>query len=64
MKKSKNDDDDNPEIFGRPQGVWESEFLIGRVSLLRGGRKGDPDTKSGLGTKSDLGKFVLARAIS
>ena len=34
-----------------PNWVLETEFSVGNVSVLRGRRKGDPDTKSGLGKK-------------
>ena len=32
-----------------PTGSWEDEFSVSKPCLLRGRRKGDPDTKSGLG---------------
>ena len=44
-----NNDNNSPEIFGRPQRVWEDEFPVGSASVFRARRKGDPDTKSGLG---------------
>ena len=55
MQKSKNDNN-NEKKFGRPQSVWEDEFPVGSASVFRGRRKGDPDTRSG------LGKIVIARA--
>ena len=39
-------------FFLAPNWVLENEFSVGNVSVLRGRRKGDPDTKSGLGKKS------------
>ena len=52
----KKNNNNNPKFFGRPQRVWEDEFPVGSASVFRGRRKGDPDTKSG------LGKIVIARA--
>ena len=58
MQKSKKNNNYNNNVkgFGRPQRVWEDEFPVGSASVFRGRRKGDPDTKSG------LGKIVIARA--
>ena len=39
------------KILELPTRVWEEEFPVGKYSLLRSGRKKDPDTKNGLGTK-------------
>ena len=34
-----NNDNNNQGFFGRPQGVWESEFPVGNSFLLRGTEK-------------------------
>ena len=55
-KQQKKNNNNNRKFFGRPQRVREDEFPVGSASVFRGRRKGDPDTKSG------LGKIVIARA--
>ena len=56
MQKSKEITTIMEKNFGRPHRFWEDEFPVGSTSVFRGRRKGDPDTKSG------LGKIVIARA--
>ena len=34
-----NNNNNNQGFFGRPQGVWESEFPVGNSFLLRGTEK-------------------------
>ena len=51
-KKRKKHRKKNKLFFAAAIWVLENEFSVGNVSVLRGRRKGDPDTKSGLGTNA------------
>ena len=51
-KKTKKNIKQIQSFFFMPTGGLEKRIFSRETLLLRGGRKGDPDTKSGLGTKT------------